>query len=59
MTPKLELAEHYYAVARDLERQGQFMLNAAQMCNALADQYCEQNMREQPAKSPAAPEATP
>jgi hypothetical protein len=41
----LQLADQYYEVARDVERQAQFMMETARMLNAIADQLCERNMR--------------
>lgn len=51
MDERLKLAESYYAVARDLQAQGQRMLDTADMLGATADRICEARMREkQPEK---------
>ncbi len=50
-SPLLELAEHYYVVARDLESQGREQLRVAALLRLHADQLCEQNMRQSPIPS--------
>jgi hypothetical protein len=42
----LELADAYYTVARDMEKNAQEQLNVARRMNQYADMLCEQNMRE-------------
>ena len=49
MSELLELAEAYYMVARDLERNARDQLAIATRLNGYADALCEQNMRETPA----------
>jgi len=44
--PLLALAESYYAVAKDLERNAHEQLAIAGRLNRYGDQLCEQNMRE-------------
>lgn len=46
MSDRLKLAESYYAVAADLQEQGERMLNTAEILNIVADRLCEENMRE-------------
>jgi len=41
----LELAENYYAVARDLEDRARRQLDMAKYLAQCADQMCEQNIR--------------
>lgn len=52
MDDRLKLAEAYYATARDLQTQGQYYIQVAQMLNAIGDRLSETNMREtQPTSS--------
>lgn len=46
MTPLLQLAEHYYAVAHDLITQGERAIETGKYLGAMADRMCEQNIRE-------------
>jgi len=46
MTEKLTLAEAYYMVASDLQRNAMEQLSIAERLNNIADNLCEQNMRE-------------
>jgi len=45
-TEKLTLAEAYYTVAADLERQADWYAETASNLNRLADALCEASMRE-------------
>jgi hypothetical protein len=56
MSHLLELAEHYYAVARDLEAHAYDLNKMGQNLFEIADHLCEQNMKEtakEPATEPA------
>lgn len=44
--PLLELAESYYTVARDLERNAREQLAIAERLSMHADRLCEKNIRE-------------
>lgn len=46
MSGLLELAEHYYAVAHDLIRQGERAIEVGRYLGAMADRMCEQNIGE-------------
>jgi hypothetical protein len=48
MSGLLELAEHYYVVARDLEFHARRHLEVAELLNRTADRLCEENMRRSP-----------
>ncbi len=54
MSQLLELAECYYAAARDLAYKAQEYQRIAEFLDRQGDALCEQNMREQPM-----PEVTP
>lgn len=47
MSDLLQLADMYYAVARDLQGQGQRLIEMADMLGKMADQMSEENMRRQ------------
>lgn len=46
MDERLKLAEAYYAVARDMQAQGERCLSYAKELGAIADRICEQNIAE-------------
>ena len=46
MSYLLKLAEHYYAVAHDLIKQGEHAVETGKYLAAMADRMCEQNIRE-------------
>lgn len=48
MSDLLKLAEHYYAVAADLERNAREQLAIAERLNRYADTLCEQNATQRP-----------
>ena len=48
MSERLKLAESYYAVSRDMARQGKWYIEVAEQLSQLADSLCEQNMQEHP-----------
>jgi hypothetical protein len=54
----LELAEHYYAVARDLEWRASRMHDMGKNLFKIADNLCEENIR-QTAPKPEPTEVTP
>lgn len=52
MSELLELAEMYYAVAKDVESKARYALEVAAMLHSHADKLCEENMKQQPASNP-------
>lgn len=46
MDERLKLAEAYYMVASDLQRQAECILNMAKNLDRMADRMCEDNIRE-------------
>lgn len=49
----LKRAEAYYAVAADLQRQSELILEMARYLNGVADRMCEENMRLHPIQDSA------
>jgi hypothetical protein len=45
---RVELAEHYYIVARDCERQAAECADMAKRMNYIADQLCEAAIKDKP-----------
>lgn len=52
---RLELAESFYAVGRELRARAQHDIGIAKFLERYADALCEENMRETPPKVPAPP----
>jgi hypothetical protein len=46
MDERIQLAESYYATAQSLEAQGRHLLDTAAMISRMADQMCEENIRQ-------------
>lgn len=61
MRDKLNRAEAYYLVARELEQKGHELLRAAAMCNDIADRISAENVpaEPQPVKRGRKPKADP
>lgn len=51
-SPKLAMAESYYAVAADLERNAREQLLIAERLNRYADMLCEKGMEERKSDQP-------
>jgi hypothetical protein len=61
MSELLNLADHYYVVARDLMVNGERTIETAKMLAKIADALCEQNIAKEAAAapSPAEPKEKP
>lgn len=57
MSELLKKAEAYYAVAADLQQQGQAQLEMARYLNGVADRMCEETMRQKKPPSSDSAEA--